>query len=87
MRSEDEFMREQVSRAIVSAAASLRKLADDVEFQAKRLERVGTPGIPNAGTVASNVVHAVAWGTANANVSAVVTAAADYDAFRASQES
>lgn len=66
-------------RSVSRTAADLRRIADDIERAAGRIDRVPSVGNTSAAALASNIVHTVMWGLANASVDNIVSAAAEYD--------
>lgn len=75
----DSHYAERVEDKIFRIANNLRRLADEVEREAARLNQFAAKDIPAGGETASNVVYAVAWGMANLNLNLLIQAAADYD--------
>ena len=63
-------------------AADLRRLAERVEQEASRVDRVGKPGTPSYAGVAADVVHAVMNALPNLNFHGLVVAAQDADRAR-----
>lgn len=74
-----QFLEENV-RAV---AARLRRMAEEVDRCADSVARVGQPGAPTYGSVASDVHHALAWGFANLNTDQLIRRATDADIARA----
>ena len=70
---------DQLDSRIRSAAARYRALADKLDRLADRVPDIGTSGTVTASHLAHDAVHEVAWGSANANLAAIVTAAAEHD--------
>lgn len=60
-------------------ATRLRDLAEQVELQTGKLDRIGQPGVPNYAAVAASIQHAVLWGVANLNLSELTGLAATAD--------
>lgn len=75
----------QLARRADRIAADLRRLAERVEQEASRIDRVGKPGIPNYATVAANIQHAVVGALPNLQLNALTTDAQDADAARAAE--
>lgn len=82
----EQFRAEQLQQAAKATADGLRRLADDVEREAGKVERVGQPGIATYGSVAEAVLHAVVWGIPNLKVAQLASHAADADIARANGE-
>lgn len=66
-------------RRVASTVDRLRRLADELEAEAKRITSVPTPGTASATAVAANLVHSMMWGIANASLDGIVSAAEEYD--------
>jgi hypothetical protein len=70
---------EQLTERILSASRRFAAVAVTLEGIAARAGQIGTPGTASAAVLAHDVVHEVAWGTANATIASIITAAAEYD--------
>jgi len=86
VESLEQLHARQLREAAQSAAGQLRRLADEVEREAGKVERVGQPGIATYGAVAEAVLHAVLWGVPNLRVDHLASHAADADIARAKGE-
>lgn len=60
-------------------AQSLRDLADRIEAEGKRINRIPTRGTTSAAALASTITHSIVWGLANASPDGIVSAAAEFD--------
>lgn len=81
--TDEQYAAKFMKTSIGNVAARLRKMADEVERLGQDVDRVGRPGFPNYGTVASNVVSEIRNGMANVHTENVVRDAADADIARA----
>lgn len=64
---------------LADMADAYRRIADDIDRLAARVDEIGTFGTVTAAGLAHDAIHAAAWGAANSSAAAVVSAAADYD--------
>lgn len=70
---------DQLASRLRAAANRYRALANKLDRLAERVPDIGTSGTATASHLAHDAVHEVAWGSANANLAAIVIAAAEHD--------
>ncbi|QYN17490.1 hypothetical protein [Amycolatopsis sp. DSM 110486] len=74
-----EALGDEIVRNINRTAAQLRELADQIERDGASVARIGTPGVPTAGSIAARVVHAVHNGLAGMALDGLIRAAGNFD--------
>ena len=82
LKSAEQYGAQFLEGNIRAVAARLRRMADEVDRCADTVGRVGQPGAPTYGSVASDVHHTLAWGFANLNTDQVIRRASDADIAR-----
>jgi hypothetical protein len=75
----------QFGGRVAFTASRLREIADEIERVAQRISRVPSAGTTSASSLASDLMHTLMWGLANASPDGIVKAAAEYD-FHMAQE-
>lgn len=81
-RSLIDIHRIQIDHRITGVVAKLRRLADTVEREAKRLADIPGPGATSFVSVVADVQHEVSWAVANLNLPELTRDAAEADRVR-----
>jgi hypothetical protein len=82
----EEFRAKALRDSAAATAAGLRRIANEVEQEAGKLDRIGSPGYATYGSVAESMLHAVMWGMANLRLERLARDATDADVARAKGE-
>lgn len=83
IETNEQFCAKHFTTRADRLAADLRRLAERVEQETGRADRVGRPGIPSYASIAADIVHDVMNALPNLNMHGLIVAAQDADAARA----
>lgn len=81
-RSTEDLTKDFLKRRIGATARRLRVLADELDAEAERVDRVPTRGTPCQVAIAADVQSKVLWGLANLNLPEIARDAFDADEAR-----